>query len=496
MYRRTDPQRSLFEAGILMPQVKREACRRSWAGPFREKVLPILLKHEDDFAELYDPQEGRPNKSVALVVGTLLLKEMNDLTDGEAIGNLDFDSRWWYAFELEAPESHVCQKTLHTFRAGLMEHDKSRRVFRGLTDELIGALGLDTSKQRLDSTHILSNMALLSRLGVFCETIRVFLQALKKSHPATYEALPAGILRRHGEASDYADARKADRPRRLSVAARDTYRLVDYFKGQPAIQALEEYRLLARVLKERCEIVPEAESPKDDDDDRGEGPVPVKLKEAKEVKSDSLQTPHDPDVTYSGHKGQGYEVQIAETCQDQDTPKDQKNPVQLITEVHVTPSAHSDARATIPTLEALAEAGHKPAILLADTAYSGAENAAQAAQRGVNLLAPCPAKGKPDPQKIYPPPAPQCPPTKAEAAEWLKRQEAQPEFVENYALRSGIEGTNSELKRGAGLGELRVRGGKRVELAVYFKVAGCNLKRALHYWLTPPTLGDPVSTIA
>ena len=39
-----------------------------------------------------------------------------------------------------------------------------------------------------------------------------------------------------------------------------------------------------------------------------------------------LQTPHDPGVTYSGHKGQGYEVLIAETC-------DPENAVQLLTQV-------------------------------------------------------------------------------------------------------------------------------------------------------------------
>lgn len=491
MYRRTNAQRSLFEAGSLMPEARREACRKSWAGPFREKALPILLKHEDEFAALFDPQEGRPNKSVALVTGALLLQDMNDLTDQEALGALDFDRRWEYAFDLEPGQAHMCQKTLHNFRTGLMAHDKSRVVFRVLTDELIGALGIDTSKQRMDSTHILSNIALLSRLGVFCETIRVFLNALKKARPEIYGTLPAGIVRRHGEEADYGDAHKADRHRRLEVVARDTYRLVDFFKGQTEIQGMETYGLLKRLLQERCEIVEAAESPKDDDDDRGEGPVPVTLKDPKEVKSNALQTPHDPEVTYSGHKGQGYEVQISQTCQDKNTPPEQKNPVQLMTEVQLTPSAHSDARATIAMIEALEKAGHKPEKMLADTTYSGAKNAAGAARRDVDLLAPCPAKGKPVPGKSYPTPAPHCPKTEEEAAEWLKCQEASAEFAKEYALRSGIEGLNSEWKRGQGAGRLRVRGGKRVELTVYFKAAACNLKRALNYWLTPLPTGEP-----
>ena len=46
-------------------------------------------------------------------------------------------------------------------------------------------------------------------------------------------------------------------------------------------------------------------APGDDDDDAGECKVPVALKDPKQVSADSLQSPHDPDVTYSGHKGKG-----------------------------------------------------------------------------------------------------------------------------------------------------------------------------------------------
>ena len=131
MFRQTENQRSLFEAGMLLPQMKRTQCEKSWAGAFREKALPLLLKRETDFSILFDDKNGRPNKSVALVVGVLLLKEMNDLTDEEAIGALDFDSRWWFAFELEATETHVCQKTLHNFRMGLIFRSSGwiRRTF-------------------------------------------------------------------------------------------------------------------------------------------------------------------------------------------------------------------------------------------------------------------------------------------------------------------------------------------------------------------------------
>ena len=61
-----------------------------------------------------------------------------------------------------------------------------------------------------------------------------------------------------------------------------------------------------------------------------------------------------------------------------------------------------------------------------------------------------------------------------------RRQEEQTDvFKERYAKRSGIESTNSGLKRRLGLGKLRVRGRKAVFHAIYLKVAGWNLLRAV-----------------
>jgi len=163
MYKPSDPQKPLFDAAGVLPPQKRELCEQSWAGPFRKHALPILRKVEGEFADLFDEDQGRPNRPVALVLGTLILKEMNDLTDEEALSFLEFDARWWYAFERELHELHLCQKTLHNFRKKLLDHadkEKKKLAFRRVTDELIAALGVKVDRQRLDSTHILSNIAL------------------------------------------------------------------------------------------------------------------------------------------------------------------------------------------------------------------------------------------------------------------------------------------------------------------------------------------------
>jgi hypothetical protein len=479
MYRSSHPQKPLFGAAGLLPPRQRELCEKSWAETFRKQALPILREVEDEFSDLFHAEMGRPNRPVELVLGVLIFKDMSDQTDEEALESLAFDARWWWAFDRELHELPLCQKTLHNFRQRLLEHedaDKKKLAFRRVTDKLIEALGVKVDRQRLDSKHLLSNFAVLTRLGLFCETIRVFLAELKTLDPKRYEALPAGILKRHGEKSRYADARRAEGPRRLAVVARDVGRLIGRFEKQEAVASMPGWTLLKRLFDEQCVVTSEPRQPGKDDDDDADGGVAAELKPAAEVASDSLQTPHDPDATYSGHKGKGYEAHVAETCTE-------GNPVQLITEIEVRPSSQDDSRATVPTVETLAAAGHKPEELVADTTYSGAKNAAALAERGVNLLAPAPAVAKPEPGREYPAPAPHCPADPKQAGEWLRRQEASPEFKKRYAIRAGIEATNSELNRAHGMKKLRVRGEARVKLAVYLKALACNVKRALRYWL-------------
>ena len=188
-------------------------------------------------------------------------------------------------------------------------------------------------------------------------------------------------MKEEDEATHYEDAHTGEGRRRLSVCARDLYRLVDRFRGTTAAQ-LEEYRLLERLLREQCHVGKHRDGrPGDDDDDAGECKVPVALKDPKQESADSLQSPHDPDVTYSGHKGKGYEVQVAETCHEE-------NATQLITHVEVPPSSGSDTDVSVPVVDGLAERKVRPDELFVDTAYGSGRNAFEASRRGTELVSP------------------------------------------------------------------------------------------------------------
>ena len=64
------------------------------------------------------------------------------------------------------------------------------------------------------------------------------------------------------------------------------------------------------------------------------------------------------------------------------------------------------------------------------------------------------------------------------------------EWKEGYKIRSGVEATMSELKRGHGMARLRVRGLPRVHFAVACKVIACNIKR---WWQATRTNGSGIA---
>ena len=535
MFRGSDLQGSLFQVSNLLPDEKRQRLESEWPGQFREHALPLI--DEEQFRDLYCADNGRPNKPVRTVVGVLVLKEMFDLSDDDTLYRVDFDLGWQVALNLTPEEAHCCQKTLHNFRAKLLGNDKAKQLFAGMTDKMLQKLGLSVARQRLDSTHIVSNIARLSRLGLFCETIRLFLRELQKSAPRKFQRVPEALRRRYlkadGTDSPYHDAKSLETQRRLKVCARDVYRLAKCFEEDKEVLKWEAYELLLRLLEEQCELTPRNAVAEPDDADAQDPPVPVVLKESKEVSSASLQSPHDEDATYSGHKGKGYEVQVAETVGNGEKPE-------LLTHVEVTPACQSDEAATVPTLEALAQRELQPKELITDTNYASAANVIACEQRGTEVVAPvrgpaeeapkenqktladftvdekaaqpllCPAGHAPESMErqengsiraTFPRlQCAQCPFRKTCPAKRnpngtrtlkttikehvlakRRRYEQTEDFRKRYAERAGIEATNSELKRAHGLGRLRVRGGARVKLAVYFKALACNIKRMVKY---------------
>lgn len=534
MFRRTNPQTSLFEAQFLIPPEKAERLARSWAEPFRTRVLPLI--DEDVFRDAFCENNGRPNTSIRLLVALHILRDWHDLTDADVVEQLEYNLQWQYALGVEPAAAHVSEKTLWTFRQLLKSNERGRKMFEGVTRGLAEQDGLRLGKQRVDSTHVVPNIAVLTRLGLFVETVTTFLLALRREVPTALATLAGGYTKRYlDREGSFSDAKRSQASRRLEAVAQDVFRLVRRFECDEVVKALPAFATLRRLFEEQCIVVkddgqeggPGEDGPADDTSTKGER---VMLREAQEIGGGSLQTPHDVDATY-GHKGKGYEVQVAETCDD-------RNPYQLITATSVNGANESDHEAVKPMLDRLEAAQMKPDTVLADTAYGSGANIVHCAIRDVELIAPvhtgktqaerkeldlsdfafdttcrivlcCPAGHAPVNQETVKersvatfagtdcvdcPVAPHCPTREltngdrrlrrtpaAIATELRQVEQTQAAFKDPYRMRSGIESTNNELKHTHGLSRLRIRGKPQVALAALLKALALNIKRAVRH---------------
>lgn len=530
------PQKTIFSQEMWFTEKKIKRIEKSWSGPFRKHVFPLLLEAESDFASLYSQDMGAPNKPVSVLLGLLILKEANDLTDRETVENFEFNLQWQYALETRTEQAHVCEKTLFNFRRRIIENDKASDFYKKFLDRIIEKWKIKTSQHRLDSTVILSNMRILNRMELFIRTMQSFLKRLKKKHSRMYKGIPEKYKTRYMNREGYfSDARSSKARRRIQDCALDLCELVNRFQKNHKIRRWETYRLMERLLREQCELREDEtgkihvwfREPKKKEGNKNPGGGEV-LKAPEKIGGDTLQNPSDPDATYSGYKGPGYKVQLAETCH-------KENPFQVIDYAKVEGAHESDQNSAEEIHKDLKNRGHKPDTTYADAGYVSGENIVKAKDEKVDLKGPVPGRN-PETEKtgvgdfeleedlkrvkkcpcgcvpknqrynedkriieaIFPietcercPRKRECPVRKigagyllkirrSEAATASRRKEQETEkFKEEYRIRTGMEATISHLKNDRGMARLRVRGSPKVKLSVLFKALAENTARVV-----------------
>jgi hypothetical protein len=194
MYKKTNPQQMLFDVDSQLSPTLRDRLKSSWAQFFRKEVLPILLRSEDQYAMLYG-KTGRPNFSVARLLGLCLLQEWNNLSDQQALDTFGFDIRWRYALDVCDEGDYLSRRSLVEFRRRLVSIDPEMNLIRSLFDTVrdsaLKKLNLSFSNQRLDSTHVISNIRIRGRMDLFSNTLRVFLKSLDKDR---FKLVPESVV--------------------------------------------------------------------------------------------------------------------------------------------------------------------------------------------------------------------------------------------------------------------------------------------------------------
>jgi hypothetical protein len=127
----------------------------------------------------------------------------------------------------------------------------------------------------------------------FCAIFSLQIQAVaRKWHGKDYDNLGDMVLR-YDKKSDGAFAVKpTESAKKLVELGDDCFYLVERFKDHEAITRMDSYKHLVRIFSEQC-IVEKDEN----------NTSKVAIKASKDISSDSLQNPSDPDAGYCGHKG-------------------------------------------------------------------------------------------------------------------------------------------------------------------------------------------------
>ena len=261
MYKRTPPQQKLLGVETQVSPSLRNRLESSWAHLFRCEVFPILFRNEDRYAMLYGTT-GRPNFSVARLLGLCLLQEWNDLSDQEALDEFSFDIRWRYALDVGEEEDYLSRRSLVEFRRRLAAKDPEmklvRNVFDNVRDSALSKLSLSAGNQRLDSTHIISNIRVRGRLALFSNTLTQFLKSLNEDQLLR---VPKAIQEWHSrEPEGWFGLGPAEQKIKLQELAQYLYELIVLFEKDDELTGSEPYQLLKRLFSEQCEFTTDEQS--------------------------------------------------------------------------------------------------------------------------------------------------------------------------------------------------------------------------------------------
>jgi transposase len=120
-----------------------------------------MLFRDEDFAEFYSPDWGRPSVPPSLLATALLLQTHDRVSDEEAKARADYDLRWKVALGLEVDARPFAKSTLQLFRGQLMLKEKMQAVFQRSLEYALESGYLKRRKLRtaLDTTYILGRGA-------------------------------------------------------------------------------------------------------------------------------------------------------------------------------------------------------------------------------------------------------------------------------------------------------------------------------------------------
>jgi hypothetical protein len=405
MYRKTSPQLTLLEPATLVPGLLPDD---DWSFVFRDKILPLI--EENKFKHFFQEQGGAPNKSIKTQVSLLIFMGLEKLTWREVEFMFMRRIDWMNATCTDFGKAFIDHTTLFKFFQKLEKDDTAYKLFSDLASTFIQECNVSTKKQRVDSFFMLGWLAVLSRYGLFKETIRVFLQSLRKHCPELYERIQPELSKNYlKDEFDLTEKDKEKAQKKISKMAQDLHRIKCAFENHAKVNGFKTFKILKTVFEQQCvenetsEKQPkqpkstdesgsneqESESNNSDTPDEQDATSNVENKPEIEIREKPVgdkivSTPHNTDAVYVKKKAQkvvGHKAFVTETC-------DPDNEVQFITDAHLEKATHSDSKELTEILSRLEANDMKPEDLYGDAGFVNGETIIESEQRDINLAGP------------------------------------------------------------------------------------------------------------
>jgi hypothetical protein len=348
------------------------------------------LFRDEEFAELYCPDNGRDSVPPSLVATALLLQAYDKVSDAEAKQRADFDIRWKVALGIEVEDRPFAKSTLQLFRAQLILHDQVRAVFQRSLQlaRQTGYLKGRRMKVAVDTTYILGRGAVKDTYNLLADGIVQVVRALAQLDGTRAEewALRQGLelyfgSSVKGEAAIDWDNKK-ERQALLQKIVADADRVMglarqtqgQFTEESPQRQGIvEAAELLGQLLLQDVER-------------QEDGPA---LKEG--VSKDRVPSVHDPEMRH-GRKSsrRRFDGHKAAVVVDTDS--------QLVTAVDILPGNAGDNSGVLELVEQSEEnTGIEVEETIGDAAYGDGGTRQAFADAGRTLIAKVPGR----PSKAY-----------------------------------------------------------------------------------------------
>ena len=183
-------QLSLFDQIGFLSARKQHLLDKSWAKTFSDQIFSHIDEHI--FMPLYsEKRNSRPNAPINVIVGALIIKELNGMTDDEVMESCEFDFRYQYALHTTSFEDQpISDRTFSRFRARCAAYelttgtDLIHDCITSIAEDIRGFINISPDIKRMDSMMIESNIRYMGRLELLYTCLSNLVKLIDKSGDA------------------------------------------------------------------------------------------------------------------------------------------------------------------------------------------------------------------------------------------------------------------------------------------------------------------------